>query len=140
MIPYKTKIKISNAVAGEENWVFLPSPIRGYFESFYLRQLSGPKDGFSASLYDTPPVSEEDLSALSEEEFSEDSCLLFTAPDVAAGQSSVRMQFNPRKPFMGWKDEETNATDRLLYLRLTPGGTGAKTFEVSFEISIPEMA
>jgi hypothetical protein len=132
VIPYKARIRF-DALGGVEGFVAVPVPLRGELCSLYIRQLVGVQAGAAFDLYDRPPLEEGVLSPLPDDYFSDESARVAGPFTIANGQSMFRTDFTPRKGFNAYQDTGNGSREAFLYLKATPGGTGAKSFELVYE-------
>lgn len=122
--------KSFTATGGSESVVPVPMPHRGILRGYSLAQTSGASAGFSAALYSSNQATAPN-SALPAASFH--LLNISAANNVAVAEDAdVNIAYQNR-------DGSPSLAQRFLYLRITPGGTGAKNFVVSVTVETPML-
>lgn len=116
--------------AGSESVVSIPAPARGTLRGYTLVQISGGANGFEADLYTSDAAPEEVYHLLS----LSDNAEVVTDSDVVAiaENNIVDIAYQNRKG-------TPSLHERLLYLKITPAGTGNKNFVLSVTVETPRL-
>lgn len=106
-----------SATGGAEVVVPIPAPARGILRGYTLAQLSGANVSSTASLYTSTktPAPLYHLVTLS-----------------AAENNDLNLAYHNQ-------DGTPSVHQRYLYLKITPGGSGAKTFALSITVETPTL-
>lgn len=107
-----------SAPGGSETVVAIPAPARGILRGYNLAQLSGANVSATANLYTSntkTPAALYHLVAL-----------------TAAEDNDLNLAYHNQ-------DGTPSVHQRYLYLKITPGGTGAKTFALSVTVETPTL-
>ena len=113
------------AASGTETVVPIPAPPRGILRGYTLVQATGGANGFEANLYASQKSPEEVYHLLS----LSDSAEVVTDSDVVAiaENNSINIAYQNR-------NGTPSIHERLLYLKITPAGTGTKSFVLSVTV------
>lgn len=124
--------KTFTATGGAESVVPVPMPHRGVLRGYSLVQLTGNDDGITADLYTSNQATAPNAS-LPEEAFHlisvSDAAETTTDPDVVA----IAENNNLNIAYLN-RDGSPSNPQRFLYLRITPGGAGAKNFVLTVTV------
>ena len=113
--------KTFTAAGGAQTLVPVPAPARGTLRGYSLVQTSGAENGFSATFY-TSDKAPEDLYKL----------LSVTAAGASADAADLNIAYQNR-------NGTPSIHERLLYLRITPSGSGDKSFTLSITVENPNI-
>lgn len=120
---------VFEATSGSETVVTINVPHRGVIRGFSLSQTSGVNAGAAAALYtskqDTAPN-----SALPAE--------AFHVLDITLTAAAKVDNHNLNVAYLNRDGTPTNP-QRYLYLKITPAGSGAKTFVFSITVETPSL-
>jgi hypothetical protein len=111
--------KTFSATGGEASVVAIPMPHRATLRAYSLVQTSGANAGATCKLLNSKRDAEPN-SALPEDNFLVTS---FSIPNGEASKTESDVQFSYLN-----RDGSPSNGQRFLYLKITPGGTGAKEF------------
>lgn len=145
MIPY-TREDTFETVAGQENCIALEVPFRGFLQRLVVKQTSGTLSGYSFDLYDRRDAcaiyaessqADEDF----ENELQAKEVHRLIATQTVAGGQAVSAQYGLS---IGYENRDERLPDSRratgkLYLSITPGGTGAKTFAIGYTVASPTV-
>jgi hypothetical protein len=122
--------KTFTAASGSETVVSVPAPARGVLRGYTLVQSSGAATGFEADLYTSDKTPEEVYHLLS----LSDNAEVVTDSDVVAiaENNVVDIAYQNR-------NGTPSLHERLLYLKITPTGSGTKTFTISLTVATPRL-
>lgn len=122
--------KTFTAPSGEESVVAIPAPARGILRGYTLVQNTGADDSFDASLYSSNKTPEEIYH-------------LLNLADVAEVTSDADVVALAENNLLNVAYQNRNGTpslhERFLYLKITPGGTGGKSFTLSITVENPRL-
>lgn len=107
--------------SGSKTVVAIPAPARGTLRGYTLLQSSGAAAGFTADLYtsDKTPENVYHLLAISA-----------AASATTAENTALDIAYQNR-------NGTPSLHERLLYLKITPAGSGDKTFTLSVTVATP---
>ena len=116
--------------AGAESVIAIPAPARGILRGYTLVQHTGAASGFDADLYTSDKAAEEIYHLLS---LSDNAEVLTDSDVVAIAENNVIE--------IAYQNRNGTPTlhERLLYLKITPAGTGNKTFTLSITVEVPKL-
>jgi hypothetical protein len=113
------------AVSGAETVVSVPAPARGELRGYTLVQLDGAAAGITASLYTSTKSPEEIYHLVN----------LSTAATVTSDSDVVAiLENNSLSIAYQNRDGTPSLHQRYLYLKITPAGTGTKSFVLSITV------
>lgn len=122
--------KTFTAPSGEESVIPIPAPARGLLRGYTLIQTSGAADSFDAALYTSHKTPEEIYHLLNLTDMAE---VVADSDVVAIAENNV----------LNVAYQNRNGTpslhERLLYLKITPTGTGSKSFTLSVTVETPRL-
>lgn len=113
------------AASGAELVVSVPAPARGELRGYTLIQLDGAAAGITASLYTSTKTPEEIYHLIN----LTTAATVTADPDVVAilANNSLSVAYQNR-------DGTPSVHQRYLYLKITPAGTGNKSFVLSITV------
>lgn len=113
------------AVSGTETVVTVPAPARGSLRGYTLVQVNGAAAGITASLYTSTKAPEEIYHLLN----------LNTSATVTSDSDVVAILENNNLDIAYQnRDGTPSVHQRYLYLKITPAGTGTKSFVLSITV------
>src|SRR5262245_1706356 len=134
--PYSRSIRVS-VTGGQANCVRLPAPPRGCVRRLSVAQAAGAPVGFTAILYSSdracgaPDAPEADPDEISPDAFQVGDTMTVAAPAMSGAQYGLWWAYE-NNDFAGIGRRKT-----CLYLKLTPGGSGAMNFDVGYTVDPP---
>jgi hypothetical protein len=137
MVPYSKAVLIV-AQGGEDNAIELPAPIRGVLERLTITEIGG-SDNFTARLFcaERAAGNADSLSDVDEDVGMPPEAFAITP--ALTGTAGKYEQFSGG---WGYVSNELASPGRLksaLWLRLTPAGSGEKSFAVAYTVMAPEL-
>lgn len=116
--------------SGTETVVAIPAPARGVLRGYTIVQNNGAAAGFTADLYTSDKAAEEIYHLLS----LSDNAEVVSDSDVVAiaENNNINIAYQNR-------NGTPTLQERLLYLKITPAGTGNKTFTLSVTVETPTL-
>jgi hypothetical protein len=106
-----------SAPGGSQTVVAIPAPARGVLRGYALVQLTGAAGSSTADLYTSQKTPEN---------------LYHLVSLSAAENNALSLAYHNQ-------DGTPSLHQRYLYLRITPAGTGAKTFALSVTVETPRL-
>lgn len=133
-LPYQNETQVS-LNSGVETILKLPAPARGSVQRLLIRQTTGTKAGYIANLYCKQPPANLGSSA-GPDGIALEMFRVLPLIQVAAGEiDSQQFQLNA-----GYQNRDNTVVPTTnLYLAITPNGSGAKTFDISWTVEVPEL-
>jgi hypothetical protein len=130
-IPHERVYRYGNVVGGQDNWLAVPAPSRGYLTKFVVKQHTGTTGGFTATLYNSlmaTPQSSITADAEKEPVLSQD---VYQITQLTAAGASARVD----GVSIPYENQDVSAVGRAykLYLNIHPVDTG--TFDIGIGIS-----
>jgi hypothetical protein len=123
-------LKTFTVSSGAQDVIAIPAPARGTLRGYTLVQLTGAADGFEASLYSSDKTPEEPYHLLN---LSNNASVVVDADVVAlAENNAVSVAYQNR-------NGTPSVHERLLYLKITPAGSGDKDFTLSITVETPRL-
>lgn len=122
--------KTFTASGGAETVVAVPAPARGVLRGYTLVQTTGTADGFDAALYSSNKTPEETYHLLNLTDMAE----VVVDSDVVAiaENNTIDVAYQNR-------NGTPSVHERLLYLKITPAGSGSKSFTLSVTVETPRL-
>jgi hypothetical protein len=122
--------KSFTATSGSESVVAIPAPARGVLRGYTLVQTSGAAAGFDAALYSSDKTPEETYRLLNLSDMAE----VVVDSDVVAiaENNTINVAYQNR-------NGTPSLHERLLYLKITPAGSGDKNFTLSVTVETPRL-
>lgn len=116
--------------SGAETVVAIPAPARGVLRGYTLVQTTGAAAEFAASLYSSDKAPEEAYHLLNLSDMAE----VVVDSDVVAiaENNTINVAYQNR-------NGTPSVHERLLYLKITPAGTGDKSFTLSVTVETPRL-
>jgi hypothetical protein len=133
--PYENALQVE-VTGGQSNCVELLAPPRGSVKKLIIQQVSGTVAGFTADLYNREGAcgDEPEVSSSFDDVPSITPALHRVMPQVVAGAGGSA-QFGLDYNYVNMDEQDIRRTpNSRLWLDLAPGGTGAKTFQISYTI------
>lgn len=113
------------AASGQETVVSVPAPHRGILRGYTLVQTAGANNGFEADLYTSTKTPEEIYHLIS---------LADVATVVADSDVVAIAENNDINVAYQNRDGTPSVHQRYLYLKISPNGTGNKSFILSITV------
>lgn len=138
MLPY-TKTVTAVVFAGEDNAVELPAPTNGVLERLVIAEVGGSSDAFTARLFNSerPAGAGDSLSDVDDEAGLPDEAFAITP-----ALSGVAGKYEKYEARWGYNSNELAHQGRrksAMWLKITPAGSGEKTYAISYTILMPEL-
>lgn len=136
-IPYQ-KTVTAPVVAGTDNVVVLPAPVRGTIQRLVIAQVGGTA-AFAARLFNAerPAGGADNLSDVDEEAGLPVEA--FAVTPALSGVSGKYEQYDGRWSYESNELAQTGRRQSSLWLRLTPAGVGDLTYVVAYTILAPNL-
>lgn len=116
--------------SGAESVIAIPAPARGILRGYTLVQSNGASAGFEADLYTSDKAPEEIYHLLSLSDVAD----VVNDSDVVAiaENNNINIAYQNR-------NGTPSSHERLLYLKITPAGSGNKSFTLSVTVENPRL-
>lgn len=137
MLPYTRVLKFE-AAAGEENVIALPAPTNGLLDRISIIEVTG-SDSFTARFYMDEAAAG---TANGDSDVDPDVGLppdSYAFTPVLSGSSGVYEQYGTRWGYNVNDLAQQGRRKSTIWLRLNPGGSGMKSYAISYTIMMPEL-
>lgn len=125
------------ATGGQDNFIDLKFPPRGEIGRFIVTQISGSVDGFTADLFSSERVKNAGSSSSASHDGADSPEVYRILPTLTAADTVEKAEtFDVEHPYRNQDGTPTNPVKKL-YLKLRPGGTGVKQFQVALAARLP---
>lgn len=144
MIPYERGLE-TNCESGESNCVTLIAPTRGVLTRITVKQTSGTLDGYTYTIYNRLDACS---GATNMDSNDEDGVIpmdpeLYQIAETQTVSAAAAVGALYQQVVVYENRDEQDATNRrptgALYVAITPAGSGAKDFQISYAISAPGL-
>lgn len=137
MVPYSRTIR-ATVTAGQDNVIELPAPVRGLINHFCIYQV-GASEAFTARVFtaERPAGAEDQLSDVDDENGIPAEA--FAATAVMTGVGGKFESYDTRQGYVSNELAQQGRRQSSLWLRLTPSGSGAKNYAITYTVLVPEM-
>lgn len=132
-VAYERTIEVS-ATSGEPNDIELGLPMRGTIRKLIVNQVTGNDEGYSFDLYNNEAAVKAAVGSESSDSAAAQPNQHKVIPTQTVAPGSRAVEHWEKVWAYANADGTPSTRKTRLYLRITPNGTGIKSFELSFAI------